>query len=122
MAYVDLNPISARISRTLASSEHTSISQRLTQCDTQGELDRYLAPLISGLERNVESTVTLANYIEYLETLIQIVQTPSLKHTRWHQWMSALKRQQRVYGATEQMAAWLTARNMQFRETVIPNN
>lgn len=48
MAYVDLNPVRARIAKDIEQCKHTSIAKRLEE-NSEASLNRALQPLASGL-------------------------------------------------------------------------
>ena len=48
MAYVDLNPVRARIAQRIEQCRHTSIAERVRENSAEA-LEAYLAPLVSGL-------------------------------------------------------------------------
>ena len=121
MAYVDLNPIRARIAQSIADCKHTSVAERLRRSSGVSQLDEALLPLVSGLEiSTTESTtsleVSLSSYLAYLDTLVPQVITPPSKPTRWQQQVALLKKQQRVYGPLEVIRDWIQRRGMQLRE------
>ena len=67
MAYVDLNPVRAKICDTLAASVHTSARQRLTEIEEESAAaDRPLAP-IAGIRGLGVLQVTQAEYLSLVD-------------------------------------------------------
>ncbi|MEM9073941.1 MAG: transposase, partial [Myxococcota bacterium] len=74
MAYVDLNPVRAGMTKSLEKSKHTSIAKRITQLDAA--MKSSAPPVPSGLtpfadqvpERSRRTTVPM-QYVDYLELL-----------------------------------------------------
>ena len=116
MAYVDLNPIRARISKSIADCEHTSLAERLRRADGAEPLDQALKPLVSGLERSAAVALSFPDYLAHLNSLIPETVARTSKPTRWQQQMALLKKQQRVYGSLEAIRDWVQRRGMQLRE------
>ncbi len=120
MAYVDLNPIRARIAQSIADAEHTSIHERL-----KGEhcnLDDYLEPVVAGIGTAPPFQLKLETYLDRLEVL-----TPSAtprwqpaKLKRWHDQVFNLKKRQRVFGPEQLIKHWIEQRGWQLRETPLP--
>ena len=119
MAYVDLNPIRVKIAASLQACEHTSIEQRLGQEEYESLIEQAITPLVSGLEKAPVLSVTLGSYLDYLDMLVRSESTSNHTQSRWQQWVSALKKQQRVYGPISLIHAWLDQRNMQHREVAV---
>ena len=126
MAYVDLNPIRAKIAKTIEECKHSSIRERLNAIATNAEtLAQHLKPIVTGLETD-ESThsyrVLLSSYIDHLKVLIRAEQLPGLDASLTDQealWVSRtqiLKRKQRVYGPKKLIQLWLDKRNMRHLE------
>ena len=141
MAYVDLNPVRAKIAQTIAECEHTSIEVRLSAlepleandhaADPAAALEDYLRPVISGVEANPGiQAVTLAEYVDRLEILTKYYQTQQTplgysrwghtKFTKWHSQVAALSKRQRAFGSSVLIEAWHTARGWQMRDTPLP--
>ncbi|MEM7100749.1 MAG: hypothetical protein AAF541_20975 [Pseudomonadota bacterium] len=75
MAYVDLNPVAAKIARSLRQGKQTSIHERLFKYRIdQRELDAYLTPLWKSVMASAQSgeiiKCSLANYAEQLNRAI----------------------------------------------------
>ena len=104
MAYVDLNPVEARIARTLRESEHTSVHERLSEhrFDT-AQLEAYLAPLWAseaGFEASskvrLNLRVTLKAYATQLNLMIAYQKHPSTQISdRFESWMARLVNRER---------------------------
>jgi REP element-mobilizing transposase RayT len=118
MAYVDLNPVRAKIARTLAEAKHTAIFARLQRPEA---LDAYLKPVVSGLGASGCLPITFADYVERLEALI--ITPPEhwsiAKLARWRDQVATLKKKQRVFGTAESIRAWVGARGWQLREVAL---
>ena len=124
MAYVDLNPVKAGITRHIKDSLHTSIHQRLQKvANTEERLEELLGPVVSGLvtsdgERRVNGT--LGEYLLLLESVVKgstdgcrpasssVVPQP-IRAAR----VDRIDKRQRAYGAPHLLGAWLAER--QFR-------
>ncbi len=78
IAYVDLNPVEAKMAQTLKAAENTSIHERLlnNRFDAQA-LEAYLAPMWGVAEHISELKVTLRHYAEQLNLLIVYRKHPS---------------------------------------------
>ena len=78
MAYVDLNPVHAKMAQTLKASDSTSIHERLLENRFDaGALDAYLAPMWADNNLATEVKVTLKHYAEQLNLMIVYQQRPS---------------------------------------------
>ena len=120
MAYVDLNPIRAKIAQTLVDAEHTSIYERLQ--GGREALEEYIAPLVAGLAAAPEFKIQLREYVDRLEALTPLT-TPRwqpAKLKRWHDQVFNLKKRQRVYGPEQLIKQWIQNRRWQSRETPLP--
>ena len=125
MAYVDLNPVRAKLARRLEQCQHTSISARLLE-NTAEALADYLRPLASGLEANTAQPndrpprlgVTLRYYIAQLEELVD-ADAPD-KEARWVAGVASLAKRQRAYGPKARLERWAAARGLPLREAPLP--
>ena len=127
MAYVDLNPVRARITDSLSRCEYTSIAVRLNVVENTPErLKAGLEPLVSGLSgAHPELEITLGQYVERLEQVINEIrsnasQQPSDRTARWLRQVSMLGKRQRVFGPLELVRDWIATRGMQLRELPLP--
>lgn len=113
MAYVDMNPIRAKIADRIEQAGHTSITRRLKA----DPLDAVMMPVVSGLARDtVDIELTLADYLGRLHAL----NSTSSKQSRWQQQVALLKKKQRVFGSIKLIQQWIEHRGMQLRETPLP--
>ena len=120
MAYVDLNPVRAKIARTIAEAKHTSVHERVfARADA---VEEYLGPIIAGIGAGAVIQMTLRNYVERLEILTSTT-TPSwaqAKIRRWRDQVSTLKHAQRAFGPKAVLKQWIEARGWQMRELPLP--
>ncbi|MCH9671890.1 MAG: hypothetical protein K0U93_10630 [Gammaproteobacteria bacterium] len=123
MAYVDLNPVRARIAKDIESCQHTAIARRL-QHHTAHRLDGFLQPIASGLEKAPRPSISLRCYIARLQALIEITRQhphqqkqPAAPDKRWMQHIATLSRPQRAFGAKDALEAWIEARQLRAVET-----
>ncbi len=120
MAYVDLNPIRAKIAKSIATAKHTSIYERLRTAPTS--LDSYIQPIVAGTGTDASVKITLRAYIERLEVL-----TPSTAPTwtedqlkRWRGQVFSLRKRQRVFGPESLIKVWIEERGWRMREDPLP--
>ena len=127
MAYVDLNPVRAKLARRLAECQHASISARLLE-NSPTALADYLRPLASGLTRDREREaahtgqpprlgVTLAAYIERLEA---VAEASTDREARWITEMTSLAKRKRAYGSKAQIEQWMVDRGLRRRAAPLP--
>ena len=116
MAYVDLNPIRAKLARTLEQVEDSSIAERLRN----GDLHLPMAPIVSGLIKpRFKLKIMLVDYISQLNWLIgrsEDSEPPNERVIRWRQNVMTLQRRQRVFGSESLLKDWIEARGLQLRE------
>ena len=117
MAYVDLNPIRAKLARTLEQIEDSSIAERLRS----GDLHLPMAPIVSGLIKpRLKLKIMLYDYVTQLNWLIsrsQDTESPNERVIRWRQNVMTLQKKQRVFGSESLLKSWIEARGLQLRET-----
>lgn len=116
MAYVDLNPIRAKIARHIEACRDTSIEQRLRQ--NHETIEAYLLPVICGLTQSITVPITLTRYSQVLRGLAEAGTRPaSLSNIEiWRQRLHVVRRRQRAYGAIDLITSWLKTRNLSLRE------
>ncbi|MCB1740665.1 MAG: hypothetical protein KDK91_09865 [Gammaproteobacteria bacterium] len=139
MAYVDLNPIRARISDSLEASVDASIASRLQAlANTPERIDRAMMPIVSGLEpeqnseegadyeisaaekarKDVYRPLTLREYLELLDIQVRHARgeiIASVDDRRWLARVDVIRRRQRAFGAAAVLTPWLAKRR--FRRT-----
>lgn len=126
MAYVDLNPVRAKLARYLEEIEHTSVSERLrANANSKQRLDEVMSKLIEPVAGGLEAgsakfrpTITPASYAERLRQFIRIenAKTKTDKELRWLEHIQMFKRRQRAYGPAHLLNAWNQQRGFQMRE------
>jgi REP element-mobilizing transposase RayT len=124
MAYVDLNPVRAKLAKDIEHCDHTSIAKRL-EGNSAERLEQMLRPLASGLDvdEGAQPLITLQGYVEVLHALAAL-ERPSSKNSdpvpgrirRWVQQVATLAKRQRAFGHEEQLKTWLGCRNMKALE------
>ena len=131
MAYVDLNPVRAKIAQRIEQCLHTSIVERLKVVENHPDrLKQALAPITSGLRGDGDTLevlpFSLEHYINYLRLLIEAQRTLGAgryaddKRRRWIEQVASLGKRQRAYGSHEQLRIWADKRKMRRLETPIP--
>ncbi len=134
MAYVDLNPVRAKIARFLEECHHTGLEQRIRASEvTAASLETYLAPCMDGLgTQGVKVNITLATYLRFLRELLGIELTRSMppkaeiaaqvmtREERWASGKQTLRRRPRAIGNSEDLSNWLTKRGLSNREQALP--
>ena len=124
MAYVDLNPVRARIVQDIADYEAASGSNRKrVSINSPERLAEAVAPLVSGLTyARPELNFTLSRYVEILIDVETQYQRASKrdKQSAWHQRISSLRKRQRAYGAMSLLSEWSADRNWSVRGMPLP--
>ncbi len=117
MAYVDLNPVRAKIAKSIEECRDSSISQRLKMMTNSRErLEEVLKPLVSGLstgESNVENpriSMTLKTYVDHLRILIDNTTAQNDKQRVWINHVATIKKRQRAYGFATELKHWIDRR------------
>ena len=111
MAYVDLNPVRARIARSIEQCCDSSITTRLKRLENTPErLREALVPLVSGLGTgNSRLTMTLDAYIDHLR-MLTVTPKPNQgadEPGRWFARVAAIKKRQRAYGLVDDLKSWV---------------
>ena len=116
MAYVDLNPVRAKLVKSAVEAGHTSLARRLRDADSdKRRLEEYLQPLVSGISPGKESNavpifMTLRSYTDYVGKLSLPANDFVDEQSRWYQRLELFKRKQRAYGYAANLVAWAAER------------
>lgn len=117
MAYVDLNPIRAKIAKSLKQCVNTSIASRLKAIENSFEkLTEAVKPLVSGLNQGTRRfSLTLKEYIQYLKERISIETNSDHQPSKnqehlWFNQVAAFRKKQKAYGSLEAVTRWSQTR------------
>ncbi|HIG42246.1 MAG: transposase [bacterium] len=110
MAYVDLNPVRAKICDTIDGYQHTSIYKRLQHLEKSPEqLQKLLEPLVSGLTGS--SSTQLMSLSDYISHLRMLSLPPAANLTddqaAWFRQVASIRKRQRAYGRLEELESWV---------------
>ena len=124
MAYVDLNPVRAKIVDQISDTDYTSAAKRLANfINDPTRVDEYLAPLVSGLksDESEESdqskpprpplvSITARSYLQLLQNLAKPASLSVDDEKRWIERLASIGKQRRAYGTTAQLTTWAAQR------------
>ena len=124
MAYVDLNPVRAKLAKRIEECAYTSIVGRLRENSTEALRD-YLRPVISGLAgQPTRLAVTLADYLGLLRAVVKVEAAPTSdvagRVARWTSQVSSLRRRQRAHGPPTVLRRWAEERGLRPLEKPLP--
>ena len=127
MAYVDLNPVRAKIARSLEQCRNTSIEARLQHLENTAErLLESIGSLVSGIGDAVRRIpMTLGDYIEVLRQLIR-AERPDTdpdgpnKLSSWLARVRAIGKRQRAYGSAQALSQWIKPRGWKQPRACLP--
>ncbi len=117
MAYVDLNPIRAKIAESLEESDNTSAQHRLK--NSEAAINDYLAPVISGLDEPSAAPIKTDEYFRRLRAVIHTSDRTNQDSAsrRFQSHLACLRTRQRAYGALNALRDWIATRGLQLRES-----
>ncbi len=125
MAYVDLNPVRAKITRRIENCRDSSIFTRLKKLNNSPErLEEVLAPLVSGIGQSTKRLqITLREYAEQLRILIptsgNVHLTDSEAH--WFARVASFKKRQRAFGFLPELQHWIDGRGWKRVGNALPD-
>ena len=135
MAYVDLNPVRARIADHLEGCKHTGIERQIRASEVSKEaLEAYLQPCSDGLiQQRPTLEIRFRDYLNFLRELVALEilgardttqpSKPTASITREERWLSgkhALQRKPRAIGNRRELASWAASRGLTPREQPLP--
>ncbi len=116
MAYVDLNPVRARIANSLEGCRDSSIALRLrATMNSRERLTQALTPLVSGISEPVKRmSISLDDYCLKLNLLIG---KDDNRHQHsvdsWYNRVASFRKRQRAYGLLQELRDWGTRQGWQ---------
>jgi REP element-mobilizing transposase RayT len=124
MAYVDLNPVRARIVQDISKYEAASGFDRSKLANnTPRRLAEAIQPLVSGLTRERPAmAVTLNTYFEIIKNCSRDYATNRTKdkNSRWFDRIASLKKRQRAFGSRSKLSSWRTDRGWSDHGSPLP--
>lgn len=127
MAYVDLNPVRAKIASSVEQCHNTSIAVRLKHLENSPErLNAVIKPLVSGVgEITNRFEITLADYVEHLNEIIHaevasVMEQPPSKQSRWFAQVASIRKRQRAYGPIDALTKWMESRGLKRAGAILP--
>ncbi len=115
MAYVDMNPIRSKLTKTLNGDDCVSIAKRLSKRSK----DTELAPVFSGLRSRGLLKASLKKYVARLHSLLHASSEPNSR-LLFSQQAESFGRMHRAYGSSRQLRDWMEARGLCVREPPLP--
>jgi hypothetical protein len=112
MAYVDLNPVRAKICEAIDGYAHTSAYRRLQHLENSPEkLQELMRPLVSGISnpfRPKSQLMILEDYIRHLRMLSPFSESHMTdEEAIWFNRVASLSKRQRAYGLLGELQDWV---------------
>ncbi len=140
MAYVDLNPVRAKIARFIEQCANTSITERLRYLENSEErLEAVISPLVSGLRSETDTdavsvptpsqppstkviprlSISNAEYVQILRSIIEAERAGGARNEEVAAWISRVaehRRRRSAYGSGEAVTKWYKSRGLRVRK------
>ncbi|MFT7222423.1 MAG: REP element-mobilizing transposase RayT [Candidatus Azotimanducaceae bacterium] len=114
MAYVDLNPVRARIVSDIDAYQAASGGHRSKLAVSHPDrLAAAVAPLVNGIKVDrPELSISLSEYITIVSDGVRDISTEESKDkkSRWFERIATLKKRQRAFGSIIELSSWVNAR------------
>ena len=111
MCYVDLNPVRARIARSIEDCRDSAIQERLAaQANRLEKVKDAITPLASGVADAPVINVNFSDYCRRLRMIIDVENEQSDAASLWRARMQCIAKKQRAYGAAEVLNNWADQR------------
>ncbi len=123
MAYVDLNPVRAKIADSIETCRDSSISMRLkATASTPERLEQALIPLVSGINESDNSLpIHLDDYCAHLNLLIKPQGKDTVeRETIWFNQVASFRKRRRAYGALPELEHWHSRMGWKRSEIAMP--
>jgi REP element-mobilizing transposase RayT len=124
MAYVDLNPIRAKIVKHIDEYRAASGYRRSQVAINNPErLKAAIEPLVSGLlAPRPPLTTTLKRFLDILQSVERDYQAPGSddKTSRWFDRVTSLRKRQRAFGSMAELLIWRTDRGWSVSGSPLP--
>jgi len=109
MAYVDLNPVRAKLARSIEQCSDSSIVMRLrVTANSKARLSALLTPLVSGISESAPRlSLSLQDYCERLKVLIHHEDDSNEQaESTWFNRVASFRKKQRAYGLLTELEDW----------------
>jgi REP element-mobilizing transposase RayT len=114
MAYVDLNPIRARITQHIEQYKAASgYTRARIATNTPTRLKEAVQPLVSGLNQDRPAlSMRLEGFLDILKQCEVEYNAPAskTKTSRWYNRIASLRKRQRAFGTASELSSWRTDR------------
>jgi REP element-mobilizing transposase RayT len=123
MAYVDLNPVRAKIASCIEQCRDSSITMRLQATVNSPErLSQALTPLVSGIrEPTKRLSMSVNDYCSHLTMLIRQENYGTKQaEASWYNRVASFRKRQRAYGLQAELEAWGSRRGWRRYGAAIP--
>jgi REP element-mobilizing transposase RayT len=124
MAYVDLNPIRARIVNDIDAYQAASGSHRTKiAVNHPTRLAAAVEPLVSGVSKERPAlSMSLREYMNIVNDGVRdcIATRSNDKKSRWFERIATLKKRQRAFGSMTELSSWRTARGWKMPGNPMP--